>query len=268
MGILLLVSPVLTSCTLFGKAAIPVNASDLATKTNLTVFAAASLTEVFNTLAKEFIQTHPEIDITFNYAGSQQLVQQLAQGASADIFASAAPKQMDEAVQSGRVDPSDVHLFAGNQLVVVIPKNNPAGITNLAGLARPGIKVILAAENVPAGQYAIEFLIRASQSDALGNQYQVNVLKNVVSYEDNVKNVVSKVQLGEADAGIVYTTDAISRKSELGSVAIPPDLNVTAQYPIAVIKDSKQLPAAQEFLSYITSPAGQRTLENYGFTKP
>ncbi len=180
----------------------------------LTVLAAASLTELFTELGRLFEARNPQVKVTFNFAGSQQLAQQLNQGAGADVFASASPKNMDAVVQSGRVERGAVQNFARNRLVVILPSGRYAReqrrVRQLSDLAQPGLKLDLADSSVPAGQYSLEFLDKAALDPAFGPAFKAGVLKNVVSYEENVKAVVTKVALDEADAGIVYATDAIA----------------------------------------------------------
>jgi molybdate transport system substrate-binding protein len=230
----------------------------------LTVLAAASLTEAFQEIGAQYEQSHPGTQVTFSFAGSQQLAQQINEGAPADIFASADQDQINSASTSGRIIALLAQNFAQNQLVVITPPDNPAGITTLQDLSKPGIRIILADSNVPAGKYALEFLKKASESGSFDPTYLLSVTRNVVSYEENVRNVLAKVSLGEADAGIVYTTDA-SGNTKVSRIAIPADLNVTASYLISPLKDSPNLQAAQDFINYVLSPEGQSVLEKYGF---
>ncbi len=232
----------------------------------LSVFAAASLNEVFSAMAAEYELIHPEEKILFNFAGSQQLAQQIAEGASVDVFASANVMQMNEAQKSGRIDSASVKVFAHNRLVVVCPKENRAGIRMLRDLSKPNLKIVLADKAVPAGQYALEFLEKCSRSAAFDSSFKQNVLSNVVSYEENVKAVLSKIVLGEADAGIVYTTDiAKSPGQRVDTIEIPETLNVIAAYPIAVVRDAPLREQADQFVHYILSDEGQRILARFGF---
>jgi len=232
--------------------------------TTLTVFAAASLTEAFTQIGKDFEATHPGVTVVFNFAGSQQLAQQLALGAPADVFASANPNQMDAAIQAGRIASGTHQTFARNWLVVIFPKDNPAQIRELKDLARPGLRFVLAAKEVPAGQYALEFLNKAAQDAAFGSSFKTEVLNNVVSYEENVRAVLSKVALGEADAGIVYASDA-GRSDAIGRLDIPDALNTLAVYPIASIADSAHTSLAQDFIGWVLGRQGQAVLVEYGF---
>lgn len=232
----------------------------------LTVLAAASLTESFGELGDLFESQNPGVKVSFSFAGSQQLAQQLGLGAPADVFASASPKYMDAAVQMNRVARDSPRTFVKNRLVVIFPKSNPAGLAALKDLAKPGLKLDLAAKAVPVGQYALDFLDRAAQDPALGAGFKEDVLKNVVSYEENVKAVLTKVTLGEADAGIVYTTDLSGEAaSRVGELEIPDTLNTISAYPIAAISDSRNPALAQAFIDLVLSDAGQRVLAKYGF---
>lgn len=229
----------------------------------LNVFAAASLTDAFTEIGKNFEAANPGVTVTFNFAGSQALQTQIEQGAPADIFASASESYMDTLVKDNYVAANAPQDFLNNKLVVILPKDNPAGLTALEDLAKPRIKIVLAAEAVPVGKYALQAL---DLMDAkIGNNYKAKVLVNVVSNEDNVKQVVSKVQLGEADAGIVYTSDAVAAP-ELKTIEFPLDLNVVARYPIAPLTKSENADLAKAFIDYVLSTDGQTVLEKWGFT--
>ncbi len=232
----------------------------------LTVLAASSLTESFNELGKVFESQHPGVKVTFSFAGSQQLAQQLNQGADADVFASASSKYMDAAIQSKRVNQADVKIFAKNRLTVIFPKSNPAGIQELKDLAKAGVKLDLADKSVPVGQYSLDFLDKAAKNAAFDPSFRDNTLKNVISYEDSVKSVVAKVTLGEVDAGIVYTTDLnADSAAKVSQLAIPDALNTIASYPVAPIADSKNAALAADFVTLLTSPDGQAVMAKYGF---
>jgi molybdate transport system substrate-binding protein len=232
----------------------------------LTVLAAASLTESFTELGKMFETQNPGVKVSFSFAGSQQLAQQLGQGAEADVFASASKKYMDTAVEAKRVNSDDAKTFVKNRLVVIFPKDNPAGLTELKDLAKPGLKLDLADQSVPVGQYSLDFLDKAVQDPGFDPQFKDNVIKNVVSYEDNVKAVLTKVSLGEADAGIVYVTDITPDAADkVGKLDIPDALNTIATYPIAPISDSKNPDLAKAFVALVLSPEGQQIMAKYGF---
>jgi len=232
----------------------------------LTVYAAASLAESFTEIARCFEAEHPGVKVVLNLASSQQLSQQLGQGAPADIFASANTKEMDNAIQATRVADGSQRAFAHNKLVVIYPKDNPAGLDKLQDLANPGLKLVLAAKEVPVGKYTLDFLDKASQDVAFGATFKDDVLKNVASYEENVKAVLTKVALGEGDAGIAYLTDiSQANAGRVGRLDIPDALNSVATYPIAVVSDTLQPELAQAFIQLVLSAQGQEILAKYGF---
>lgn len=235
----------------------------------LTVMAAASLTESFQEIGKAFEAQHAGVTVQFNFAGSQQLASQLSQGAAADVFASANQAQMDVAVKAKRIAAGSVQIFAQNRLVVIFPKANPANITTLKDLAAPGHKLVLADKAVPVGQYALTAFQKASQDPAFGAQFSEQVLQNVVSYEENVKAVLTKVSLGEADAGVVYSSDVSAAASKnVGVLEIPDAFNSLARYPIAAVDDSQHAELARAFVEWVRSPGGQTVLQKYGFLPP
>jgi molybdate transport system substrate-binding protein len=216
------------------------------------VFAAASLTAAFNELGPQYTAANGGTKVTFNFAGSQALATQIQQGAPADVFASADINNMDK-VKDLVGTPQN---FASNLLAIVVEKGNPKGIRTLDDLASSGVKVVLAAEEVPAGRYAKQILDRAG------------VKVTPVSQEDNVKAVLTKVSLGEADAGIVYVTDVTAGGDKVEGVDIPKEQNVTATYPIATVKASKAQDKAQAFMDLVLSDQGQQVLAKYGFLPP
>jgi molybdate transport system substrate-binding protein len=203
--------------------------------------------------------------VTFNFAGSHALRTQIEAGAPADVFASANTKEMDALINSGLVKPETSQIFLTNKLIVILPKNNPAALEKLEDLAKPGIKLVLAAEEVPVGDYARRALDQ--MKGQFGSGFKDKVLANVVSNEDNVSQVVAKVQLGEADAGIVYTSDAVAAP-DLKTIEIPAEVNVIAQYPIASLTNSTNDGLAAEFVVYVLSPEGQIILQKWGFGSP
>jgi len=228
--------------------------------------AAASLSEAFTEMGALFEDEHPNVEVELNFAGSQQLAQQLTQGAVADVYASANQKQMDEVIRAGRVIKQDVIIFALNRLVVIYPRDNPGGIQEIRDLTRPGLKLVFAASEVPVGQYSLEFLDKANQDEGFEADFKKNVLANIVSYEENVKAVLTKVALGEADAGIVYTSDVTGNvNNQVGQIPILDAHNVIAVYPIAHIKDSPQNDTAQAFVKLVLSSKGQALLKQHGF---
>ncbi len=228
----------------------------------LTVFAAASLTDAFTELGTNFQTANPGVTVTFNFAGSQTLRTQIEEGAPVDVFASANTKEMDTLVSSNFIAGDAPQIFLTNKLVIILPSDNPAAIAKLKDLANPGLKLVLAAEEVPVGKYSRQALDLMNGS--FGADFKDKVLANVVSNEDNVKQVVAKVQLGEADAGIVYTSDAVAAP-ELKSIEIPAELNTIAKYPIAPLVSSEHSELAQAFIQYVLSSEGQAILAEWGF---
>jgi molybdate transport system substrate-binding protein len=234
------------------------------TSQKLTVFAAASLLDAFNAIGKQFEKAHPGVKVRMQYAGSQQLVAQIEQGADADVLASADDRWMGYAVEHGFIAGTP-QVFARNVLVVIVPRMNPGRIDKLEDLSRRGVKVVIGAEAVPVGAYAREVLHRLSADPAMGEDYGASVLRNVVSQEENVKSIVAKVQLGEADAGIVYRSDvtpAVGRHVKM--FEIPKAAAVIAAYPIAATK-TRNAELAQSFIDYVHSPAGQAALAHEHF---
>jgi molybdate transport system substrate-binding protein len=231
----------------------------------LVVFAASSLLEVFQEIGAQFEQQHPGTKVRFNFAGSAQLVAQLSQGASASVAAFADTRNMRQAQQQGLIAGEPV-IFARNRLVLIVPASNPAGIHTLADLARPGVKVVLAHDNVPIGHYARQVLERASQDPAYGSDFAQRVLANLVSEEVNVKQVVAKIQLGEADAALVYATDVTPAvRQQVTEIELPEQVNVVTCYPIAVVVGAPDQALARAFIDQVRSPEGQAVLERYGF---
>ena len=231
----------------------------------LTVFAAASLADAFTQMGKQFDAANPGVTTEFNFAGSNQLATQINEGAPADVFASANIAQMDAVVESGRVAADAPVLFVTNRLVVVIPADNPGEIQSLQDLAEPGKLIVLAAEEVPVGRYSLEFLDKASADPAFGDSFRDDVLANVASYEENVRSVLNKVALGEADAGIVYTSDLFG-VAGIESLEIPDALNVLAEYPIAALSGSENPDVAAAFVEYVLSTPGQAVMMYFGFS--
>jgi molybdate transport system substrate-binding protein len=235
--------------------------------TRLTIFAASSLTEPFSEIISILEQRHPQIDYLLNLAGSQQLAQQINEGAPADVFASANLAQMGTGIERGKIDPASIQSFATNRLVIIFPESNPGNLGKLEDLTQPGLRILLAAPEVPVGQYSLEFLEKASTEHTLGVAFKSDFIANVVSYEDNVKIVLAKVSLGEADAGIVYASDVSGKTADsIRTIEIPEELNVIASYPIAPILDSPNPTDARLFIDFVLSPEGQTILAKFGFT--
>src|SRR5579884_1370909 len=230
----------------------------------LNVVAAASLTESFTEIGMKFQTAHPGVTVKFNFAGSPTLVQQITGGAAADVFASADTANMQKVSDAGLVGGSQI--FVKNRLVVIIPASNPGNINTLKDLARKGVKIDIEAPAVPAGKYSLQVLDNMAKSPDYGSAYEAAVKGNFVSQEDNVKAVVQKVQLGEADAGFVYRTDVTASVSDKVKVIdIPDTFNVIAEYPIAVLKNSAHVSDAQAFMQYVLSADGQAILAKFNF---
>jgi molybdate transport system substrate-binding protein len=246
-AVLVVAALVLAACTGDGRE----HAEGAGSPAGIKVFAAASLTAAFDELGQRFTAANGT-KVTFNYAGSQALGNQLRQAAPADVFASADVPNMEKVEDLvGRPQ-----VFASNLLQIVVEKGNPKGIEGLADLAGGDLKVVLAAEEVPAGKYARQVLDRAGVS------------VQPVSLEDNVKAVVTKVSLGEADAGIVYVTDVGAGGDRIEGVDIPTEANVVATYPIATVKAGGNQRQARAFVNLVLSDQGQRVLGQHGFLPP
>jgi molybdate transport system substrate-binding protein len=231
----------------------------------LTVFTAASLTDAFKEMGANIEQANTGTKVIFNFAGSPTLRTQLTQGARADVFASADEPNMQGAQKDGTIA-SEPRLFVRNQLVAIVPTANPAQVMRLQDLAKPGVKLVLTNKEVPVGNYSRQALAKMSQDATFGAEFATRVLANLVSEETNVKQVVAKVQLGEADAGIVYSSDVTPAvRGAVQVLAIPEAFNVIANYPIAVVRDAPNAAGAQAFIDYVLSPAGQAILTKHGF---
>lgn len=235
---------------------------------SLTIFAAASLAEAMSEIGEEFEALYPGIEVAVNFAGSQQLAQQLSQGALADVYASADKEQMENVIQVGRVNAESTQVFTHNRLAVVIPADNPGNVREFKDLAKPGLHLLLADEAVPVGRYSQEMLDRASEQAGLGEEFKERVLKNVVSYEENVRAVLTKIVLGEADAGIVYKSDFFGAdQGEIKMIQIPEALNITASYYVAPLSDSMNFDYSSDFVHFLLSPNAQEILEGFGFSQ-
>ena len=252
---------------LVGLACAPSGQRATATAT-ITIFAAASLAESFQALAAAFEANHPDVAVAVNLAGSQTLRTQIQHGAEADVFASANWEHMAQVSDAGLLG-SVPQYFTANRLAVAAPAGSDA-VQSLADLARPGIRIAVAAEGVPAGSYARAMLDLMAADDAFPDDYAAAVLSNVVTNETSVRGVAQKVALGEVDAGIVYETDARADQyaDAIRMIEIPLQFNPAAQYPIAVLSATEQLETALEFIAFVQGDAGQSILREYGFVPP
>jgi molybdate transport system substrate-binding protein len=246
-------------------AASPTPAPTPALRGDLTVFAASSLTDAFSEIGQAFQQQYPGVTPKFNFAASTALRQQIEQGARADVFASADQAQMDMAKKSGVIAGED-RLFAKNKLVLIYPTSNPGKVSSIQDLAKPGLKFVLTDKGVPIGAYARQALDGMSKDPQFGPDFATKVLANLKSEEANVRAVVTKVQLGEADAAIVYATDVTPAVTkDVQSVVIPDQFNVIATYPVAVVKDVPNKAAAEAFVAFLRTPPAQAILKKNGF---
>lgn len=219
---------------------------------DLRVFAAASLTAAFTEIGEAFTASNPEVKVTFNFAGSSDLVAQIGEGAPADVYASADLSNMAKLTDAGN-SAGAPEVFANNVAEIIVEPGNPKGITGVDDLTNDDLIVVQCAAEVPCGKYAAKIFENAG------------ITVSPKSFEENVKSVVTKVTLGEADAGIVYRTDVIAAGAAADGVEIPDDLNVTAEYPIAVTIEAKNPNGAQAFIDFVLGATGQEILASYGF---
>lgn len=229
----------------------------------LTVFAASSLTDAFRELEKTFEKRHPGVDVRQSFESSSTLLAQIQQGAPADVFASAAQEEMDAAVKDDLVS-EEPRIFVRNREVVMVPEDNPANIMDFRDLATPGIKLVLAEDGVPAADYALEILGKSEAE--YGDDFEEDVLSNVVSREADVRASVNRVALGDADATFGYASDYTpDTRDRVNVIQIPPDLNIVASYPIATLKEAENPELARNWTNLVTSKEGQRVMETWNF---
>ena len=234
---------------------------------SLTVYAATSLTDVFDALAEAFVDAHPKVDVGLNFANSATLAAQIMAGAGADVFASANELQMRKVIESGSADADEVVIFAHNQLVLIVPADNPADIHALKDLAGERVLLVLAAAGTPIRAYTDAMLI--SYNGDFGEDFSARVLRNLVSEESNVRQVVARVALGEADAGVVYRSDALGDVADrLIAIEIDERHNQLASYPIAPVLESASQELAEAFIGFVRSDAAQSILAENGFCWP
>jgi molybdate transport system substrate-binding protein len=237
-----------------GAASTASPASSSASTASITVFAAASLTGTFTQIGKQFEAAHPGDKVTFSFGPSSGLATQITNGAPADVFASAAPANMDQVVTAG--DASNPQDFAKNIMEVAVPPSNPANVKSVNNLAKKSVKVALCQPQVPCGVVAAEVFKNAG------------ITVKPVTLEADVKSVLAQVELNEVDAGMVYVTDVQAAGTKVKGVQIPADDNASTLYPIATISKSSHQSVAQAFVAYVLSPAGQQVLSAAGFEKP
>lgn len=229
----------------------------------LVVFTAASLRDVFTALGEDFVRAHAGVAVTFSFAGTQELRAQLEHGAAADVLASADRRHMDELVKAGRA--AGPVVFARNEPVIVVARESAGAIRGLADLPAAS-RIVLGAPEVPIGRYTLAILDRAAAS--LGADFRARVEARVVSRELNVRQVLAKVRLGEAQAGVVYRTDVQAAQDGVAIVPIPPEINVVAEYPIAVVTGAAHPGLARRWVDFVLSEAGQSALRRAGFVAP
>ncbi len=258
------VSLALAACGRDGGDAGPAP-SETAVDGRVTVFAASSLSDAFKELGTAFTAENPKASVTFNFAASSALATQINEGAPADVFASADEATYQRAAGKGTIDAPAI--FATNVPVVVVPSSG-SPVNVFEDLAKSGVKLVLAGPSVPIGNYSRQILANASTASGAGADFGTKVLANLKSDETNVKSVLAKVQLGEADAGIVYATDAAVAGNQVKTIAIPGTYNIIARYPIGAIKGGSNVAAARAFVAFVLSDAGQAILAKYGFGSP
>jgi molybdate transport system substrate-binding protein len=231
------------------------SSDDTADGQTLMVFAAASLKSTFSEIGEQFKTDNPGVAVEFSFAGSSDLVTQLTQGAQADVFASADTKNMDKAAQAGLLAGDPVN-FASNTLTIAVAPGNPKKIASFKDLTQQGLNVVVCAPQVPCGS-ATEKVEQAT-----------GVTLNPASEESSVSDVLNKVTTGQADAGVVYVTDAIGAGDKVAAVAFPEAAGAVNTYPIAVLKGSKYPELARKFVDLVTGESGQKVLNAAGFAKP
>jgi molybdate transport system substrate-binding protein len=231
----------------------------------LTVFTAASLTGAFGEIGQMY-KNQTNIEVAFNFDGSQALRTQIENGAYADVFVSANKKQMNAVKNSGLMNNSSIIIFTKNKLSLIVPKGNPAKIGNLSDLAKPGLKIVIGTKDVPVGDYALQIISKLGNDSAYGPDYETKVLANVISQETNVNYVVTKVALGEADVGFAYVSDVTEElASKVDKIDIPDEYNIIAEYPLGILLESKYPGESKEFMNLVMSDEGKAAMEKYGF---
>jgi molybdate transport system substrate-binding protein len=249
-----LAATAVAGCSSSSSSAPAASSSSAAQTGTITVFAAASLKETFTQLGKQFEAAHPGDTVKFSFAASSALAEQINSGAPADVFASASTKNMDQVVTPGNA--SNPQNFAKNVMEVAVPPSNPAKVTSVNDLAKSSVKTALCQPQVPCGAVAAQVFKNA------------NITVKPVTLQPDVKSVLTQVELGNVDAGVVYVTDVQSAGSKVKGVTIPADVNASTLYPIAALTHSKEPSIAQAFVAYVVSPEGEQVLKAAGFEQP
>jgi len=221
----------------------------------LVVSAAASLADSFATIESAFERAHPGVDVIVNLAGSSALREQVLEGAPVDVFASASLSDMDLLVAAGETA-GDPRVFASNLLQIAVPPGNPAGVAGLGDFANDDLLIGLCADGVPCGDFAREVLANAG------------VVPSIDTHEGDVRSLLTKIEGGELDTGIVYVTDVVSSRGAVEGVGIPEDVNVVAEYPIAVMANGADPESAAAFIDFVLSDEGQAIMAEFGFSSP
>ncbi len=230
------------------------------------MFGAASLTDVLDALRHAYEGGHPGVTLVISTDSSAALATQIEQGAPADVLLSADTENADRLVADGYAAGKPL-VFAGNQLAIVVPTGNPARLAMASDLARPGLKIVAAGDEVPITRYATQLVANLAREPGYPADFAIAYASNIVSREDNVKAVVAKIELGEGDAGIVYRTDAAA-SAKVETIPVPPDANVAASYAGVVVRGTPHQPAATAFLDWLRGPDGQAILASFGFSSP
>jgi molybdate transport system substrate-binding protein len=232
----------------------------------ITVFTAASLTGAFGEIGGIY-ENETGLHVIYNFDGSQALRTQIENGAYADVFASANKKQMNALKIGGLMNNSSIAIFAKNRISLIVPKDNPAKISNLSDLAKPGIKIVMGTKDVPVGDYALQIIDKLGNDSSYGKDYKEKVLTNVISQETTVNYVVTKVALGEADVGFAYESDVTEDlASKVDKIDILDEYNILAEYPMGILLESKYPAASLDFMNLVMSEEGSSILEKYGFS--
>jgi len=231
----------------------------------LVVFYVASLTGAFGEMGQIY-EDENGVDVMLNFDGTQAIRTQVEQGAIADVFISANKKHMDALMAEGFMDNDTVSIFTENRMVVIVPADNPADIQSLSDLAEPGVMIVTGVKDAPFGSYTLQVLDKLANDSTYGPKYREAVMSNVISQETSVSHLVSKIALGEADAGFAYQSDISPELSEqVSKVEIPDQYSVVAEYPLGRLKESENPDQAARFIEFVRSTEGRAVLEKYGF---